>query len=89
MVEAVGLRKTGERVPMEVAFSVVQLGGEPAVVAFLRDIRERRQIQTRLAFADRMATLGMLAAGWPTEIVTIRSPMRLWASSGSRGSSSR
>jgi len=68
LVETIGLRKTGERVPMEVAFSVVQLGGEPAVVAFLRDIRERRQIQTRLAFADRMATLGMLAAGVAHEI---------------------
>jgi PAS domain S-box-containing protein len=68
LVETVGLRKTGERVPMEVAFSVVQLAGEPAVVAFLRDIRERKQIQMRLAFADRMATLGMLAAGVAHEI---------------------
>jgi PAS domain S-box-containing protein len=68
LVETVGLRKTGERIPIEVAFSVVQLGGEPAVVAFLRDIRERKQIQTRLAFADRMATLGMLAAGVAHEI---------------------
>ena len=68
LVETVGLRRTGERVPMEVAFSVVQLAGEPAVVAFLRDIRERKQIQTRLAFADRMATLGMLAAGVAHEI---------------------
>jgi PAS domain S-box-containing protein len=68
LVETVGLRKTGERVPIEAAFSVVPLAGEPAIVVFLRDIRERKQIQTRLAFADRMATLGMLAAGVAHEI---------------------
>lgn len=66
--ETVGLRRTGERVPLEVAVSVVTLAGEPAMVAFLRDIRERKAAEARLAFADRMATLGLLAAGVAHEI---------------------
>lgn len=68
LVETVVLRKDGEQVPAEVAFSIVPLAGEPAIVMFLRDIRERKLLQAQLALADRMGTLGMLAAGVAHEI---------------------
>jgi PAS domain S-box-containing protein len=44
-METVVLQKSGARVPIEIACSVVPLAGEPAVVTFLRDIRERRAIE--------------------------------------------
>jgi len=68
LVETVVMRKDGERIPAEIAFSVVALAGEPAVVTFLRDIRERKQWQAQLVQSDRMGTLGMLAAGVAHEI---------------------
>jgi PAS domain S-box-containing protein len=68
LVETVVVRKDGERIPAEIAFSAVALAGEPAIVTFLRDIRERKVLQAQLVQSDRMATLGMLAAGVAHEI---------------------
>jgi two-component system NtrC family sensor kinase len=45
-LETVMVRKSGECVPVEIAFSVVPLAGEPAVVTFVRDISERKLIET-------------------------------------------
>ncbi|HSP79643.1 MAG TPA: ATP-binding protein, partial [Myxococcaceae bacterium] len=42
--------------------------GEPAVVSIARDVTEQRQLQTRLALADRLASMGTLAAGIAHEI---------------------
>jgi PAS domain S-box-containing protein len=47
-VETTILRKDGQRVPVELATSVVPLGGEPATVLFLRDIRERKSAEQTL-----------------------------------------
>jgi two-component system, NtrC family, sensor kinase len=45
LAETVILQPGGDRVPTEVAFSVVTLSGEPAIVMFLRDIRERKSAE--------------------------------------------
>ncbi|HEU4581560.1 MAG TPA: ATP-binding protein [Polyangiaceae bacterium] len=68
LVETTVLRADGSRVPVELAFSLVPLSGEPAVVAFLRDTTDRKLLQSHLALRDRMASLGMLAASVAHEI---------------------
>jgi len=75
LIETTISRMGGERIPVEIAASRVPLAGEPAVVTFIRDIRERKHaeaerklLQAQLAMRDRMATLGMLAAGVAHEI---------------------
>jgi len=47
-LETVALRKDGTRVPLEVAYTVVELDGQPASVAFLRDISERKRTEEAL-----------------------------------------
>ena len=42
--------------------------GQPAVLAFARDVTERKAIQQRLVDADRLAAMGTLAAGVAHEI---------------------
>jgi PAS domain S-box-containing protein len=45
LVETAIIRKDGERVPVEVAFSAVNLAGQPAIVTFVRDIRQRKETE--------------------------------------------
>jgi len=47
-LETVILRKDGTRVPIEVAYTVVELDGQKAAVAFLRDITERKKTEEAL-----------------------------------------
>jgi PAS domain S-box-containing protein len=68
LVETIVLRKDGAAIPVEIALSVVELARQPAMVMFVRDIREKKQFQAQLAVSDRMATLGMLAANVAHEI---------------------
>jgi PAS domain S-box-containing protein len=42
--------------------------GQPAVVCIARDVTEQRALQSRLSLADRMASMGTLAAGIAHEI---------------------
>jgi PAS domain S-box-containing protein len=42
--------------------------GQPAMVAVLRDLTERKRLETQLRQADRMASVGQLAAGVAHEI---------------------
>ncbi|HEX9294692.1 MAG TPA: PAS domain S-box protein [Polyangiaceae bacterium] len=44
-LETVVVRKDGTRVPVEVAYSPVELDGKQATVAFLRDISERKRTE--------------------------------------------
>lgn len=52
-----------EITPIPIAFE-----GQPAVVAFIRDVTERQSIQSRLVQADRLSSLGVLSAGVAHEI---------------------
>jgi PAS domain S-box-containing protein len=63
-VEATARRNAGEAFPVEV-MSRAEAG---SVVVALRDISERRDMQSRLVLADRMVSLGTLAAGVAHEV---------------------
>ncbi len=61
-------REDGSAVAVEASSILVDFGGEPAVLTIARDCSERRALETRLILADRMASLGTLAAGIAHEI---------------------
>ncbi|HEY4158551.1 MAG TPA: ATP-binding protein [Polyangiaceae bacterium] len=56
-----------ERV-VEISSIPTEYEGKPAVLAFARDVTERKAMHTRLVEADRMAALGVLSAGIAHEI---------------------
>ncbi len=62
------VRRNGDVLDVEVSSLVVDYDGEPAVVSFARDRTERKRLEAQLIVADRMGTLGRLAAGVAHEI---------------------
>ncbi len=69
-----GSRKTlfrtakGRTVPVEVSTNVLNFDGDEFVVAFARDLSERERMAANLQKADRLASVGSLAAGVAHEI---------------------
>ena len=62
------LRKDGGVVYAEMVSMIIEYDGKPNVIVFGRDLTERRQMQARLLLADRMVSVGTLAAGVAHEI---------------------
>jgi PAS domain S-box-containing protein len=62
------LRRDGTVLTFEMAELSLDFVGQPAVVAVGRDVTERKVMQQRLLLSDRMASLGVLAAGVAHEI---------------------
>jgi PAS domain S-box-containing protein len=58
----------GRELTIEVSSIPIELDGERAVLAFARDVTERKAIQARLAQAERLSALGVLSAGVAHEI---------------------
>jgi PAS domain S-box-containing protein len=61
-------RKDGTIRVAEFASLPLLFDGEPAVVSIARDVTEQRKLQSQLSLADRMASMGTLAAGIAHEI---------------------
>ncbi|WP_257453574.1 ATP-binding protein [Archangium lipolyticum] len=62
------LRAGGQPVEAELSAMRLLFDGEPATVVSARDVTERKQMQSRLLLADRLASVGTLAAGIAHEI---------------------
>ncbi|MFO0673940.1 MAG: PAS domain S-box protein [Polyangiaceae bacterium] len=62
------LHKNGSLVPVEVSAMNVVFQGAPAIVAIARDVREGTHRLSAAAQAERMAAIGLLAAGVAHEI---------------------
>lgn len=61
-------RSAGRELNLEISSIPTEYQGKPAVLAFARDVTERKAIQARLVEADRLAALGVLSAGIAHEI---------------------
>ncbi len=61
-------RRDGTEIIAEIASTIVEFDGQPAILAYARDATDRARLRAQLAHADRLASLGMLAAGVAHEI---------------------
>jgi two-component system, cell cycle sensor histidine kinase and response regulator CckA len=61
-------RSDGTRTPVEVAVSLRRYIGQDYLLVVARDVAERKQLEVQLAQADRLASVGVLAAGVAHEI---------------------
>jgi len=62
------MRRDGSFVVASVAALRVEFGGELSIAVIARDITEQRQMMAQLAQAERLASIGVLAAGVGHEI---------------------
>ena len=58
----------GQQLVVEISSIPIEIGGERRILAFARDITERKAIQARLSEAERLTALGVLSAGVAHEI---------------------
>lgn len=66
--ESALVHRDGHSIPVEVTANVVELEGDKFLIVFARDLSERRRLQAGLQRADRLASVGALAAGVAHEI---------------------
>jgi two-component system cell cycle sensor histidine kinase/response regulator CckA len=66
--EKVFKRKDSTNFPVEVTVSLTRFIGLDHLVVFARDITEKKQMEAQLAQSDRLASVGVLAAGVAHEI---------------------
>ena len=61
-------RKSGEKVPVSISFSVARIDGRTYFTAILRDVTESKALQEQVARSERLAALGALVAEVSHEI---------------------
>ncbi len=66
--EYLAKRPDGTTITAEIVSMPFEWEGEPAVIAFARDVTDRARVAAQLKRADRLASLGTLAAGVAHEI---------------------
>jgi two-component system sensor kinase FixL len=66
--EVTGLRKDGAEFPIDLSVGEGSMDGRPFFTAVIRDVSERKELQSKLAQSERLAAVGELAAGVAHEI---------------------
>ncbi|MBL8727685.1 MAG: PAS domain S-box protein [Planctomycetes bacterium] len=66
--EVMGRRRDGTEFPIDLSVGEGQIGGRRFFTGVIRDISDRKQMQTKLAQAERLAAVGELAAGVAHEV---------------------
>jgi PAS domain S-box-containing protein len=61
-------RRDGKEITAEIASTIIDFDGKPAVVGYARDVTDRARLRAQLAHADRLAAIGTMAAGVAHEI---------------------
>ena len=61
--EVVGWRKDGTTVPLELSVGEMNQGGTHAFVGIMRDISDRKLLESQRLHAEKMEALGVLASG--------------------------
>jgi signal transduction histidine kinase len=64
---------------LEASLSLTSMGGAPAVISYTRDITERVRLQAELMKQDRLAAVGILAAGVAHELSNPLTSLRMQA----------
>ncbi|MBN9502436.1 MAG: hypothetical protein BGO01_12670 [Armatimonadetes bacterium 55-13] len=69
-MELLAVNRDGEEFAVEVSMTYLFVDKVPLFTAFIRDIRERKRFETRLAQSNKLESLGQLATGVAHEINT-------------------
>ncbi len=61
-------RRDGTEITAEITSTIIEFEGKPAILGYARDVTDRTRLRAQLAHADRLASLGTMAAGVAHEI---------------------
>jgi len=62
-LEGRSLKKNGQEILMEATYSVIEVGGTKIIYCIIRDVTERKDMETKLLHAEKLKSLGELAGG--------------------------
>jgi len=63
MYELEVLKKTEERLPIEIKVKRIMFSNKPATLSICRDITERKKLEEQLLYSEKMKIMGMVSGG--------------------------
>jgi PAS domain S-box-containing protein len=70
-----GLRSDGEEFPIEASISQIDDGGHKLFTAIIRDVSEKKRLESQFLRAQRMESIGTLAGGIAHDLNIVLSPI--------------